>query len=442
MLIPISVEKRSRVIKLQFFSYFDYFVVLIMVLYAGRGNKFFESGSLLDNPIGVSIPIIFSIILALRHRVVFNKQFYILIFCFLIYFMAITVKFGELRPTFFLTYLFIFFIVYVLVKAFKSNLFIIYEQILYYLSIIGFLFWVVQVLMGGDVLFGFFSKIPNIDTFSYVSSQGLNVILYSVQPSTSSMPSGIPIPRNCGFAWEPGAFAVFLCLGIYVNMFLNDNKVNRKKHLWVFVLTLLSTQSTTGYVIFLVILFFFLLNKNVKTIVLLSPLLVIATILISLLPFMGGKIIEVYSQVADIELIIENSIVLESSYAPGRFASFIIAFKDFLNNPILGLGSFNEESWLYKVGADVSAISGIGNLLAQFGIIGFLFFCILSIRSSLMFAHKKQYKGGLLLFILLLLVSVSYSVLFLPIIMSFWMFSLFEVQEQRNIDSGNRVMTR
>jgi hypothetical protein len=413
-----------------------------MILYAGRGNKFFESGSLLGNPIGVSIPIILSIIVALRQKIVFNKQFYILILCFLVYFMAITVKFGELRPTFLISYLFIFFVVYVLVKAYKSNLFIIYEQTLYYLSAIGLLFWVIQVLMGGDVLFGFLSRIPNIDTFSYVTSQGLNVILYSVQPSIGSMPNGIPVPRNCGYAWEPGVFAVYLCLGIYVNLFLNNNKVNRIKRLWVFVLALLSTQSTTGYVIFLVILFFFLLNKNVKTVVLLLPLLIIATVLISLLPFMGEKITEVYNQVADIELIVENSIVLESSYAPGRFASFIIAFKDFLNNPILGLGSVNEESWIYKIGANVSAISGIGNLLAQFGIIGFLFFCIVSIKSSLLFAHMKLYKGGLLLFILMLLISISYSVLFLPIVMSFWMFALFENGEQKNPSSRNRVRTR
>ena len=44
-----------------------------------------------------------------------------------------------------------------------------------------------------------------------------------------------------------------------------------------------------------------------------------------------------------IDIMVENSIGRESSIAPQRFASFMIAFRDFLAHPILGLGG-NAES--------------------------------------------------------------------------------------------------
>ena len=181
--------------------------------------------------------------------------------------------------------------------------------------------------------------------------------------------------------------------------------------------------------ILLLILFFFLLNKRVNTLILLSPILIIILGLLFSLPFMGEKIADVYRQVAEIDLIIENSVTLGTSYAPGRFASFVIAFKDFLDNPILGLGSVNEQSWTYKLGASIGSISGIGNLLAQFGLIGFLFFTFTTIMSSILYAKMYNYRGKLFFFLIILMISVSYSILFLPIVMSFWAFYFFNPRE-------------
>ena len=416
---------RTRDVSPQLSSWIDYLIITIFILYAGRGNTFFESGSFIDNPLGVALPLILSFILALKWKIVVNKQFYLLIFFYFIYFVAITVKFGEFRPTIFLNYCLTFFVVYAMVKALKINLFIIYEKSLFWLSIIAILMWLAQTALGGDRLYGIFSHIPNIGTFSNVSSEGLNAILYSVQPSTDSMLHGIPIPRNCGYAWEPGAFAVYLCLAIYINLFLVTDDKGRKVRLWILLFALLSTQSTTGYSILLLILFFHFLNKNVSILILLSPILVVLLVFLFSLPFMGDKITDVYRQVAEIEILVENSVVYGSSYAPGRFASFVIAFRDFVDNPILGLGSVTELSWTNKAGASIGAISGIGYLLSQFGLIGFLFFIISAVSSSVMFAKIHNYKGSLLQFLLILLISVSYNILFLPVVMSFWVYKLF-----------------
>ena len=143
------------------------------------------------------------------------------------------------------------------------------------------------------------------------------------------------------------------------------------------------------------------------------------------LPFMSNKIVSLVKETSETDLIVEKSIGGETSTTPQRFTSFLIAFRNFYNNPILGLGQNDKESWTNKIGANVSAISGIGNLLAQFGIIGFLFFIISSIKSSFFLSEYYYYKGKYLLFLIILLISISYGIILLPLGMSFWMFQLF-----------------
>ena len=410
-------------------SFFEYFFVFVLIIYAGRSNTFVEKISIVENPIGTFIPILLSSLLAIKWRIVFNKQFSILIICLLIYFIAISIKYHEIRPTIFLDYFFKFFIVYATVKALKYNLFPIYEYLLYCLAIIALFMWCFQIILGNDTLYNHFNKIPSIDSFSYVSGDGLNAILYSIQPTTRSLLYGYMIPRNCGYVWEPGGFAAYLCLAILNNLFISKSDKNSKTRFWVLLLALLSTQSTTGYVIFIVLVIYKIVNKKLNILLLLMPVLVSAIIYLFSLPFMRNKIIEEFSQIGELDMLVENSIAMESSYAPGRFLSFVIAFRDFRNNPIFGLGSHNEESWTNKAGASISVISGIGYLLAQFGIVGFLFFILVTIRTSIFFSKYFNYKGRFLLFFIIILASISNSIVLLPLVMGFWMFALFEHQK-------------
>lgn len=418
----ISAEKPD----IRKISFFEYLYVFILIIYAGRANTFVESASFTENPIGIILPVILAGILIIKWRVSFNKEFYILMVCFTVYFVAVSVKYNEVQPTYFLAYFFRFFVVYAVVKALKFSFFKIYEFLLYYLAIIGLVMWIIQIALGGDTLYYLFNSIPGIKTFSYVSSLGLNGIIYSVQPSYVSFYNYSLITRNCGFAWEPGGFAVYLCLAIFINLFFIDQDRKSKIRFWLFMVALLTTQSTTGYVICSVIIIFYVLNKNLSRMLLLLPVLVIALITFSSLPFMKNKIYEIISETKTIDQLIVRTIGRQENINPQRFTSFIISFRDFKNNPILGLGAHSEDSWTVKIGAKISTISGIGNLLAQFGLVGFLFFILTTIKSSFFFAKRCNYRGGILLFIIAILISVSYSIVLLPMVMCFWMFSLFE----------------
>jgi hypothetical protein len=421
-------------------SYFEYIYVFMLIIYAGRANNFVESGSFTGNPFGVMLPIILTVILALRWKIKFDATFYFLIFCFAIYFTAISIKDTQIHPSFFLGYGIKFFSVYVVLKALKTNLFKIYEQVLYFLAIVGLFMWVVQTILGGDTLFYYFSKIPGMSAFSYVTGEGANAILYSVQPTEYSIISFM-IPRNCGFAQEPGSFAVYICLAIFINLFITNSEKYSKKLFWVLVVALISTQSTTGYMIFMLIMVFYVFSKNLNKVLLLLPFVLAALIYVSTLPFMSNKIIDLITETTQLDQLIEGTIGREETATPQRFTSFMITFIDFKNNPILGLGPDNDKSWINKVGARISPISGIGNLMAQFGIVGLLFFIICTIRSSFYFAKYYNYNGKYLLFFIIIFVSISYSIIILPLLMSFWMFQLFGPRDLNQNEEDNLVLT-
>ncbi len=409
-------------------SFFEYLFVFILIIYAGHANKFVVSTSIIDNPIWFTLLIVLSGILALKWTIIYNKQFYILIACFFIYFVGISVKYNEIRPTFFLNNFFLFFIAYATVKALKVNLFRIYESTMYFFAIIGLIMWGIQIILGGDTLYNYFGKIPSIDTFSYVSGEGLNAILYSVQPTTASLQFEFLPPRNCGFAWEPGGFASFLCLAIFINLFFfkGDRKSNIR--FWVLLAALISSQSTTGYAIFIVIILFYYYNRKQKFIILFWPILITAIIFIFSLPFMTNKIVNLMQETSQIDTMVEWSIGKEEAINPQRFASFAIALRNFKDNPLLGLGGKTEESWTAKIGANVSIISGIGNLLTQYGMVGFLFFLISSYKTSCFYSKSFNYRGKVLFFMIIFFTSISYSIILLPLFMSFWLFQLFTPQ--------------
>jgi len=420
-LAAISSTKQQS----QKLSFFEYLVIFILILYAGNANTFVVYSGINQNFISFVIPVLLSFALILRWKITFNHNFFILIIGFGIYFIAISLKFGGFQPAYFLGYFFRFFIVYIVIRSLKSDFFKIFEVILFYLAIIGLFFWSVQIVLGGDTLFSIFAKIPGIEPFSWVTGSGLSIIVYSVQPSAIGIFHDYALPRNCGFAWEPGGFSVYLCLALFINLFITKSEKNHRIRFWILVAALLSTQSTTGYVMFILILSYYYLNKNLTFRVLLLPVLVVTLIFIFSLPFMTEKIVELVGKSLDVDQIIVNSFGREKAISPQRFESFMIAFRDFRNHPLLGLGGHTENSWLRLIGANVATITGFGHLLAQFGIVGFLFFTIISGKSSTYLSNYFDYKGKLFFLFLILMISISYRVLWSPVVTCFWMYGLF-----------------
>jgi hypothetical protein len=349
---------------------FEYIYVVMLVLYAGRSIVFFESPIITENPIGVFLPVAMSGLLALKRRLFFTVEFYLLLFYFLIYFVAVTIKYYEFQPTFIITYYFLFFTTYVAIKALKFNLFLMFEKIVYYLAVISLGLWGIQVLAGGDFLFNIFSRFSFLREISFVSGNGISGIIYSIQPYETVVINGATIARNCGFAWEPGSYASYLNLALFVNLFLSGNDKSKKRRFWVFILAILTTQSTTGYMLLAVIMTFYLFNRDVKKVLLLLPVAAAVLLFVFSLPFMKDKIVDLISETQTIDDIVWDSFGRENSTTPQRFTSFLMTFIDFKENPVLGLAGKSELSWIERARTSISPISGIGNLMAQLGLVG------------------------------------------------------------------------
>lgn len=406
-------------------SIIEYLAVLVLIIYAGGASIFVRSFSP-DKPLAILLPILMGSILVLKSGIVFNRNFYLLLLGYVLYYFAIAFKYQTIHPVFFMIMLINFIVVYLFVKTLKDNLFVIYKDLILLLAITGLIMWLLQIILGGDNLYNLIGRIPSINTFSNVSSNGFNIIFYSIQPASQIMVQNSLTYRNCGFAWEPGGFAVFLVLAIFIHLFFIRSEVKFNLRFWILVIALLSTQSTTGYVIFILMMIFYLFQKNIKIVLLLFPALILGIVLMASLPFMRDKILLYFEEAGNVDIIVEQSVGNPISRNPQRFASFVIAFRDFKNNPVFGYGGQTEERWYTKINSNISPISGIGNLLAQYGLVGFIFFIALLIKSSRFYSRHFNYGGSYSFLLVMLLITVSYSIILAPMIMCFWMFAYFE----------------
>ena len=224
--------------------------------------------------------------------------------------------------------------------------------------------------------------------------------------------------RNAGFAWEPGSFACYINLAIFLNLIRTKFTIHNNKKLYIFIIALITTFSTTGFAILMLLIVFYVYNQNLKYIILFAPISIVLIFYILFLPFMTEKIIDVSEY--DTDAMIEHSINNDTNPTPQRIESLQIDFIDFHNNPILGYGGHLEERWTEKLGANISTISGIGKVMAVFGIVGILFFIVQLTMTSMEFTKIFHFRGWGFQFFLIIMISISYSIIFTPLLMCFW----------------------
>jgi len=75
------------------------------------------------------------------------------------------------------------------------------------------------------------------------------------------------VGRNSGIFFEPGAYQAFLNLALFFLFFVNTSFTEKKKWIYIGVLTttLITTFSTTGFMIFLVLLIMFFIRSELVT---------------------------------------------------------------------------------------------------------------------------------------------------------------------------------
>lgn len=408
----ICIADKSKI------SIFDYFYLFCIIVYAGGATIFARSMST-PFTIGNTVALLLTIVLIWKNKIKFKQHFGIAILLFTLYAVLTFIQNSQLSPMWLSIWYINLLITYVINTHYRHKLLSVYETIIYHLSIISLIFWGLYLIAPSAI-----ESIVSIFEFSSSYStdiQSKNMIVYTLMDSErQEINEFVKFPRNAGFAWEPGAFACFICLAIFCNIIRTNLRLKNNIQLWILLVALLTTSSTTGYFILIAIFILWVLcNSKYGHLMYIIPI----AIILFQQPFVKDKIMEEYGNIEYVNLAAYND---EDMHALGRLASFQLDWEEFLRHPILGLGGYSKGSWLEQQGYDnIATISGIGKLLSRYGIIMSITFIILLLQSVKRINNQFSVRNGLLMIVTIIGMMISYDLWTDPLFMAFWMYGIW-----------------
>ncbi|MBO6254305.1 MAG: hypothetical protein J6O49_11720, partial [Bacteroidaceae bacterium] len=333
---------------------------------------------------------------------------------------------NNLSYYFFLIYA--IFIAYIHIRVYGRDLFHIFEHIMVVLSVISLVFWTIAVLVPSSS--GFFHLFPE-------TSYGNNVLyLFNWMDPAKGQMTGSLI-RNAGCSWEPGRFAIMLIPAILINLSREGISFWRNTKIIILLLALASTMSTTGYSITILIYAIYWLDGfNAKSI--LSFVFIALPLAYSIfsLDFMGDKIQDNANYEGltreRIHNINYNAKTQGDEYLGSidRFESAYFEWINFQKEPLLGYGRNTDHSWFrQKISKNLVLTGGLVKILSQHGIFVGLILYVILFYSSIKISRTFWYQRQIAFALALLLASVSYVILCIPIFTAFWLYGLFCFEE-------------
>lgn len=244
--------------------------------------------------------------------------------------------------------------------------------------------------------------------------------------------------RNCGYSWEPGRFSCMLIIALWFNI-LRTNLNFKDRNFIILTLALISSQSTTGYLIYiLMISLYFIFNKKWNPIYLIIGCF--AVMFIMTLPFMREKIESLMFDEEKMELSMQNmeytarQDAFNGFYVPQRFEGYMYQLVNFEHsNKIIGDGRNFSNFYINKaLGFPIVVSEGIINIFIRYGIIIALLMYYSLFRSSLQIGLRFPGRGHFLFFVLFLGLSFSYYLWAAPIFMTLWLWSYWSGTMQTN----------
>ena len=244
---------------------------------------------------------------------------------------------------------------YVIFKKCGRRSRVIYFNVIYYIALIS--------------LFGFTLNCFGINMPIKIDDKMYSILIYN-QNLTEIAHTGI---RNSGMFWEPGAFAIYINLAFL--LFAGNLKPILKKHMWrVCILTtaLITTFSTTGYILFFIILLhYYLFEYRKNKFISISISLVFLTFSIYLfnnLPFLKNKAFAQYENIQNKD---------NDEFSPDRFGAFLFDLHYIEKNPLTGNGfhvstRYVDHPWLANI--ELGHGNGFSNFTASMGVLSMVFY--------------------------------------------------------------------
>lgn len=394
-------------------SWFNYFYVFCIIIYAGKATIFARSLGDIQT-VGNAFGMIITLLFYLNNNIKFNRYYLISLLVFLIYAGATSLNNKMINPRWISQWLIWLTIAYGMCQGLGKKLFILVETVLCHLCVIALVLWILHLFSPSfleEIVYSFEFSRP----YAEDGNVSANMIFYTLgNDQGRGLNEYAFILRNSGFAWEPGAFASFICLGLFCNILRTRTRIKNNFARWILLIALLSSQSTTGFMtlIFMLAFWMFVYRKFGWGI-----LLIILSLSLFTLPFVSNKLL------AEVELM--SSMDTNITGSVGRFYSLQLNYQEFLRHPLLGLGGWSEGTWLKQHGYDIVLISGIGELLSQYGAIMTILFIYLLVNSCKKIKIILSTNLPYILIPTILGMMFSYSLWTSPIYISFWMFGTY-----------------
>lgn len=370
---------RSKLINCHSISLWDYLIVLIMIFVSGK-TLFFsaninEGYLLLFN----LFPILFLPILAIYIN---GKKSYILAAeekrlrdSYIIYIAIIVLSAlanFDFRGGYIITIMF-FLTSYLYIRIVPLKTFlIVFEKIIWWITLISvpifiLCFFVPEIR----------SLVPILTNSNFNSYANFFVTVVPLWETDSSL------FRMYGPFNEPGVYQIYLNLSLLFHIYLNEGQLQLKKGV-VYILAVLLTQSTTGYICLAIILISYIFRKN-------RGRSKYKNYFISALIIAAFSILYSRTTLFTAESDVFGKITNESVSAVSREASITVNAEIFMRNPILGVGfssvtSMFESICKSKYGFS-QGISNTNTVLFYFATLG-IFFGLLWIYAFYLFFRR------------------------------------------------------
>lgn len=409
---------RNTILSLFFFIVFVYSVVPSPLFTISEQTSLFFA----------IFPALFALLLAMSNHIsLLKRDFLYPIVILTIWALVLYVNSG-IRPS---PYPFCAFLTaYVVYKIWRQALITKIVDYLIAFSIIGLIIWLLNFIIGSLL-----SEIAIKINFPSYGNNIKAILFWCINPD------GI---RNPGCCWEPGRYSCFLVIGIYLHSLKNGFHWKKDWRLWILLLSLVTTMSTTGFGAFIIFLTLrqFSFQKTINPLHLIGTLLLIEVAWS--LPFMSEKIMEWWidsdmldTKIGQLEWLAANR-PSDSYFVPQRFEGFAYRWIDFLHmNFLTGDGHNFTKYYLNKnLGFMIAPSEGIIGVVLCYGIIiGFLIYLSLY-KSSLYLSRLSTYSYKLprmTFLILFIMMNFSYNFWELPIIIPLWLMSFFESFKENKI---------
>lgn len=333
--------------------------IYLFLLLALSGNPFFSIGEGGTHYIFSG----FVLLLAIKHHTYFIIKkaqlflVYILFFTLIFFFQKVVLGYVTIIGA--IGFLLKITFGYIVIRFVGERFKITYFKVLYFISFISLIGYLWNIL-------GF--EIPN---FLNVDSKLKSIVFFTQNGD------GL---RNSAMFWEPGAFACYICLGFlfYLGNLRELLKKQRFKVI-IILLALITTFSTTGYLVLFVIgLATVSLEYSKKYGVLALPI-IIAFLFIAFFTYQNSEFLK-----EKIDHQLENTANKDANdFSPDRFGAFLFDMHYIKKHPLFGNGlhqstRFADHPWLQdeKLGHG----NGFSNFLATMGIVSLLFFSFYIIK--------------------------------------------------------------